>query len=107
MKGNVEFHSNLYIGEGIDLRKLDKIKKRIVSKPLISNAYLITIAQNPHDQLDILSARLLAQSYYQKIGLEVVGIANGYDDALKLVERMTKECLEARGDVFLREYLSC
>lgn len=107
MKANVEFNSNLYIGESIDRRKLDKIKKKLVSKPLLSNIYLITLAQNPNDQLDIFSARLLAQSYYQTITTKVIGIADGYDDAVKLLERIVNECLDARGDCFLREYLSC
>lgn len=107
MKSNLVFISNLYIGEGIDVRKLDKIKKKLVSKPLLTNVYLITLAQNPNDQLDILSARLLAQSYYQKLTLQVVGIAGGYEDALKLLERIANECLAERGDCSLREYLSC
>lgn len=107
MKANVEFISNLYIGESIDRRKLDKIKKKLVSKPLLSNIYLITLAQNPNDQLDIFSARLLAQSYYQIITTKVIGIADGYDDAVRLLERIVNECLDARGDCSLREYLSC
>lgn len=107
MQTNIEFISNLYIGEGIDERKLDNIKKKIVSKPLLSNVHLIAFAQNQNDQLDIFSASLLAQHYYQRINIRVVGIASNHNDAIRLLERIVRECLDVRGDCSLREYLSC
>ena len=33
--------------------------------------------------------------------------STGYEDALQLIERVTGECLKARGDCNLREYLLC
>jgi mannitol/fructose-specific phosphotransferase system IIA component len=54
-----------------------------------------------------MDARQLVQGYYDKYPLKVVGIAKDYDDALKLIEQLTQECLHERGDCNLREYLIC
>jgi hypothetical protein len=101
------FSPNLYLGEGIKSKKLDKIKKNLIHKPLFAGVYIITLARNSSDQLEIMDARQLVQGYYDKYPLKVVGIAKDYDDALKLIEQLTQECLHERGDCNLREYLIC
>ena len=107
MAGKLKFAQNLYLGEGIAPEKLDKLKKRLNKKPLLANVYLITPARNPADQLDIFDARQLVQPHYKDEELLVLGMASGYEDALQLIERVTGECLKARGDCNLREYLLC
>ena len=102
MAGKLKFAQNLYLGEGIAPEKLDKLKKRLNKKPLLANVYLITPARNPADQLDIFDAR-----HYKDEEFLVLGMASGYEDALQLIERVTGECLKARGDCNLREYLLC
>ena len=105
MAGKLKFAQNLYLGEGIAPEKLDK--KRLNKKPLLANVYLITPARNPADQLDIFDARQLVQPHYKDEEFLVLGMASGYEDALQLIERITGECLKARGDCNLREYLLC
>ena len=107
MVGKLTFAPGLYLGESIASKKLDKLKKRLERKPLLANVYLITPARNPSDQLDIFDARQLVQPFYNDEEIFVLGIASGYEEALQLIELMTKECLEARGDCNLREYLLC
>ncbi len=107
MAGKLKFAQNLYLGEGIAPEKLDKLKKRLNKKPLLANVYLITPARNPSDQLDIFDARQLVQPHYKNEEFLVLGMASGYEDALQLIERITGECLKARGDCNLREYLLC
>lgn len=107
MAGRFQFASNLYLGEGIAAEKLDKIKKRLEKKPLLANVYLITPARNPSDQLDLFDARQLVQPHYKNEKFLILGIAASYEEALQLIEQITKECLEARGDCNLREYLLC
>ena len=107
MAGKLKFAQNLYLGEGIAPEKLDKLKKRLNKKPLLANVYLITPARNPADQLDIFDARQLAPPHYKDEEFLVLGMASGYEDALQLIERITGECLKARGDCNLREYLLC
>ena len=69
--------------------------------------FLITVSRNPSDQLEIIQTRQLAQRYYNKFPPYVAGIAAGYDEALEVVEELVKECLKARGDCALKEYLLC
>ena len=104
MAGKLTFAPNLYLGESIASEKLDKLKKRLEKKPLLANVYLITPAKNPADQLD---ARQLIQPHYKKEEFLILGIAAGYEEALQLIEQITGECLDARGDCNLREYLLC
>ena len=105
MNRKIVYHRNLYISDDISPSKLDKIKKKLEKKPLLCNVYLIAFASNPNDQLDIFQARQLVQKYYVKYPVSVVGIASDYDAAVGLVEKIVQECLQARGDCALREYL--
>ena len=107
MERVIYFRTPLYLGEGIDGRKLNKIKKQLCKNPLFANVFLIVPARNPADQLDIFNARQLAQPHYKDISLQVLGIAVTHQEALLLIEQMVCECLEARGDCRLREYLTC
>lgn len=101
------FYPKLYLGEGIKEKKLDKIKKKLVEKPLHANVYVITFARNPLDQLEFFDARQLAQSFYEDVPLEVIGLARDYEDALRLIEQIVQECMDNRGDCKLKEYLIC
>ena len=103
----IAYHPNLYLGESIRKKKLDRIKKKLENRPLFSGVFLITFSRNPSDQLEIYEARQLCQSYYQKFPPCVVGIARSREDAFALVERIVTECLENRGDCLLKEYLQC
>ncbi len=107
MAVSITYHPRLYLGESINTKKLDKMKRKLEGKPLLTGVVLITLSKNPSDQLDIFEARQLAQRYYQKNPLYVVGIAGSREEAVGLVEQMVKECLRERGDCALKEYLLC
>ncbi len=103
----LEYHPRLYLGESINGKKLDKLKKKLERRPLAAGVFLIALSRNPYDQLDIFSARLLVQRHYQKYPPFVVGIAGSREEAVDMVERLARECVEARGDCALKEYLQC
>ncbi len=107
MKKKVDFSPKLYLGDSMNEKDLDKLKKNIVKKPLLTKVYLITISSNPVDQLDIIETKWLVQRYYYKNPLFVVGIASDYQESLVLLERIVLECLGSRGDCSLKEYLLC
>ena len=107
MAAKLKYHPDLYLGESINRKKLDKIKKRLENKPLLSGVFLIAASVNPSDQLDIFEARLLAQSYYEKNPPYVIGITESREEAMAMVEQMVQECLRERGDCALKEYLLC
>ena len=101
------YHPHLYLGESIKAEKLDKIKKKLEKKPLLSGLFLITLSRNASDQLEIYEARQLVQSYYKKNPPHVIGIAVSHAEAVAIVERIVQECLQARQDCALKEYLLC
>lgn len=101
------YHPRLYLGESIKVKKLDKIKKKLENKPLFSHVFLISLSRNAFDQLEIYEAKQLSQSYYRKNPPYIVGIAGDWREAVSLVEQIAKECLYARGDCALKEYLRC
>ncbi len=103
----LKYHPRLYLGDSINVNKLDKIKKRLESRPLFSGVFLIAMSRNSSDQLDIYEAKQLVQGYYKKNPPYVVGLAGNYEEALTLVVQMTEECLVHRGDCCLKEYLQC
>ncbi|MBR1931263.1 MAG: hypothetical protein IJ833_07310 [Lachnospiraceae bacterium] len=107
MGEKIVFCDKVYLGKGMNRKKLDKLKKKIETKPLLCGEYLIAIPENPNSQLDILQARQLVQDYYSRYPLRVVGVASNYDEALEIVERIVQECLRVRGDCALKEYLTC
>lgn len=101
------FSSELYLGEGIKKQKLDKIKRKLTGKPLFAGVYVLALARNPVDQLEIMDAKQLAQRFYESHALHIIGIAKNYEEALRLVERIVQECMDTRGDCKLKEYLTC
>ena len=103
----VAYHPQLYLGESIDVKKLDKIKRKLESKPYFSSIFLVAASRNASDQLEIYEAKQLAQSYYKKYPPYVVGIAGSWQEAVELVKKIVEECLESRGDCALKEYLRC
>ncbi len=107
MGGKLEYHHSLYLGKGISESKLDKLKHKLEKKPLLCNVFLITISRNPGNQLEIFSAQQLVQEYYKKYPVYVIGIVSDYAEAVDMVEKIVQECLQARGDCALKEYLLC
>lgn len=107
MAVKLTYHRDLYLGESINAQKLDKIKRKLENKPLLSGVFLITLSRNPSDQLEIYAAKQLTQSYYQKNPPYVIGLAGSYAEAVALLERLVQECVNARGDCALKEYLLC
>lgn len=103
----IAYHPNLYLGESIRKKKLDKIKKKLENRPLVSGVFLITLSRNPSDQLELYEAKQLCQRYYKKYPPYVIGIAGSREEALLIIEQMAGECLRTRGDCALKEYLRC
>lgn len=102
----LEYYPRLYLSEGISREKLEKIKRDLSVKPQKAGVYLLTLAGNPSDQLDICQSKYLRQKYYDRHPLCVVGIAEDYGAALGIVEQIARESWAARGDAWMRGYLT-
>lgn len=102
----LEYYPRLYLSEGINREKLEKIKKSLSARPHKAGVYLLTLPGNASDQLDIYESKYLRQKYYDRHPLYVIGIAEDYGAAVGIVEQIAREAWAARGDAGLREYLA-
>ena len=105
MSKKLTFSENLYIGESINIQKLDKLKKTLVNSPVLAKVFLITISTNPGEQLDIIEAKYLTYAYYNIHSLHVVGLAKSNGEAVGLVQRIVQECLDEQKNVDLKWFL--
>jgi len=105
MSKKLTFSEELYIGESIDIRKLEKIKKSLCNTPGFAKVFLVTISANPTEQLDIIESKYLTYAYYNTHPLYVVGLAKSNGEAVGLVQRIVQDCLDTQGDVDLKKFL--
>lgn len=101
----IDFHYHLRLGEGLEYKDLMQMKKDLRENPIGANLFLITIASNKQEQLDIYDAKYLVQKFYSKNPPYVLGIAKNREDAITIVEQWMQECVKNRGDANLRAYI--
>lgn len=54
MAVKLTYHPNLYLGDSINVEKLDKIKRKLENKPLLAGVFVIALSGNPEDQLEFM-----------------------------------------------------
>ena len=67
--------------------------------------YLIVLTENENNHLEFFNSVLLLQEIISKDNLFVVGIAEGYEGALEIVQMITEEVYENTQNVDIRGYL--
>ncbi len=99
----MELYPRLYIGKLVNNpdRVLHKLKKQ--SKLL--NCFVIILAKNKSDQLEIIEAGYLSQKYYKKNPVYVIGIASDYEEAVDIVRQIAEECFQHCGNCNIKDYL--
>lgn len=103
--GKLNYHCYLRLGDGLEYNDLMRIKHELNVNPLDVPLFLITIAANEKEQLDIFEAKYLEQKYYEKRQPYVIGITKEKSHAFEIVKQLTEECMKERGNVDLRAYL--
>ncbi len=101
----MKFLKTYYVGEaakdlyGRFLRGLKKGKADF-------ECYVITIAEDPHEQLDIMHAEMFLSKYVpDREERLIVGLAAGKPDAVNLTAKITEESVAAGFGGRLREFL--
>lgn len=98
----MKFYKNLYVGSTV--RDVHKVKRKLITNAGQLGIYVITLCKG-RDQLEIYHCALLQQRYYRKNPPYIIGIANGYEEALELVRQIAEEAYRQRGDCDLKKYL--
>lgn len=100
----MDWYRNLYIGEGIK-HKAKKAMDRIEKGKAAPGVYLITLASNPDNILEIIAASYLMQKALQNYCPKVVGIARGKEEALEVMQQIIKDTYENTGNFRVEKYI--
>lgn len=71
----------------------------------VLDVYLITLAVNPANQLEIFSANELMQKARRKSCPMIVGLCRGYEEALEMVQYFAQKTYESTGTGAVRKWL--
>lgn len=100
----MRFYRNLYLGETVKRPK--RLIRKLKRHKGLWGVYVIAF-EGETTRLMVCHNLLLAQWYYKKNPPRcIVGLANGKEEALALIERITQEALAATGEASLVKYLA-
>lgn len=100
----MKYYCNLYMSEKLGSKKADIISK-LENNAFQFEKYLIVLARGNQNHLEIFNAVLLLQKTISKEDIFVVGIANGYEESLELVEKITREVYDITKGTDIRSYI--
>ncbi len=100
----MRLYKNLLVGDQIGYKKY-QILWRLRHNKFQVGIYVILMAPDPQNLMEVIPASLLHQSYYQKQDLFVLGIAGSKREAYELVRQLIEEVYKQTGGVALREYI--
>lgn len=98
----MRFYKKLYVGKTVKDAYRVKWKLRVNAGQL--NIYVIALCKGS-DQLEIYHCAYLQQKFYKKNPPFIIGIANGYEEAIEIVEQIATEAYACNGDCDLKKYL--
>lgn len=94
---------NLYTTEKTK-KKLPKIMWKMKRRRIQPGIWLITIASNPENLLDIFQSIYYLQPAFLKQNPDIVGIAEDEEAAKELVVQMLQDIYEKNGNFDVRSY---
>ena len=100
----MKWYNNLYVGEKAKIRKHKIIMKTIKKKPQIG-IYYLTLPLNDANSLEIYPSYILLQKYYMRKDMMVIGISEGYGEALELMQKIIMDCYSETGQFLVRKMI--
>lgn len=100
----MKFYRHLYCSESLKKRKRKVIWKIKHNAGQIS-VYVITLSDKADEQLEIFHSGQLLQSYYKCYPPCIIGIADGYGEALELVKNIAEEVYQQTGGLDIKGYI--
>ena len=94
----------LYVDPHLKSRE-ERIRSRLDDGKTDLGHYLITLASNGSDQLDVIASGYLTQKRLLERLPLIVGIASSKKEALRLVVRIAEEGMAETGDADIRGFL--
>ena len=100
----MKYYHALYMSDKLRSKR-KKILEKIESGKWQLDKYLLVLSAKMNNQLEFYNSVLLLQEAMKQEDLLVVGIADGYDEALELVKQITEEVYERTQGTDIRAYL--
>lgn len=100
----LKLYCDLQISECWEKKK-SKIIRKLRSRRLQPQVYVLALAQGGQNHLEFYSSVLLKQHIFDDSDLFVVGIADGYDECLLMIEKIAQEVYRETGGAGLRRYI--
>ena len=100
----IKFYCELYVSECWREKKA-KIVKKLKENRIQPQVYVVALSQGDQNELEFFSSILLKQHAFDNAEVFVVGIANGYDEALFMVRDITEQIYAETGSAELRKYI--
>jgi len=97
------WYQELYASKNI-ARKKKKIKKRISQGKSQHDIYVLTLASNPKNLVDIIPSKNFLNKWYPKEDLFILGVAKGYEEARDLAFEIILEIYGKTGAFQVRDY---
>ena len=98
------WYSGLYTGKNADLHRADVIRQIRDGKSL-PWVYVVTPASNRENILDIYRADDLTNPAYRGREFLILGVADGYQEALEVAAGIVGELYEKTGDFHLERLI--
>ena len=99
----MKFFQDMYVSEAV-ASHTDELIAKIKQNSVVKGLYLIVLAENSENLLEIIASREIVKPMYSKRELWIVGLAGGRKDALQLVEHMIGQMYEQTGTFDIRTY---
>ena len=100
----VKFYCDLYISECWEKKK-EKLINKLRQNALQPQVWVIILSQGKQNHLEFFSSALLKQHVFDNAEIFVVGIADGYDEALYLTEKITGTVYRKTEDADIRQFI--
>lgn len=100
----MKWYPKLYIGSGAQ-PNAGKIIRKLKKNTIQPGIYVITLAENGQDMLDILPSVMLQQTKVREQLPMIVGLAKGKREALELARQIVQDTFDATGGCDVPGYL--
>ena len=100
----MKWHENLYSGESIRPR-LKRIRWKVNHNAGQLRVYVITLASNEKNLLDIYPANTMLWHYFYKSSILIVGIAGSHEEAVELACQIVTQVYQDTGSFNVRSYI--
>lgn len=100
----MRWYNDLYVGYSLLDKKRQVMKKIKNGKPQF-NKYVIALPFNDYDVLDIYPSNVLTQKWYRESDMVIVGIAEGKEEAMDMMQLIVMDCLGETGGLKVKQYI--